>query len=299
MRRTADRLGIATSALAVLGLFLRVTLRDRVPVLATVFYATPLPVVSALLALAGVAFFAASRRRVAATLAASAALAGAAAFRAGWHPARETATPARDAMRVVQWNVSHRGDATWTRSQAATFDADVIALVETGKLSGGAVRAWQWPAVLATDGMLVLAKDSVEDRGAIDLGPHARARHVVATSGGRVVPIVIVDVESNPLVPRHDALSRVLRAAAGIEGPLLVLGDFNTPPESAWFDAFRGSFVNAFEAAGEGWAPTWPAKRAFPVLHLDQVWVRGIAVKRTKHGWVAGFDHRPVLVDLE
>ena len=289
------RAGLLLLLVATVSLAVRLTLRDRLPLLAAFFYATPLTVVATLL-VAAAACLARAHRSAAAGTALLALVVAVAAFRSGW---RSAAGDGAATLRVVQWNVSHRGDATWTRTQAATFDADVMVFVETGRVSEGAQRAWSWPAVLATNGFLVLAKDAIEDHGAIDVGSGARARHVVARSNGRALSVVAVDVKSDPLQHRKEALTRLRAAVDRIEGPLVVAGDFNTPADSFWFDAFRGRFVNAFEAAGDGWAGTWPAKRALPVLQLDHVWARDVRVVRAKHGWVAGFDHRPVLADLQ
>lgn len=275
---------------AVFALVLRVTIRDRLPVLATVFYATPLPVIVLLLAAAAACW---CRPRSVLPLAGALLLAGWIAW-----PDTRVSPPANggDGLRVVLWNVAHQGNATRTRAAFAPMNADVAVFVETGSVSDGAISAWAWPAAVATDGILVLARDRVVDEGPVDVGPSSRARQFNVRSGGTELRLIVADVRSNPFLSRAPPLRALLRHADSVEGPVLLLGDFNTPPESAWFDAYRESFAHAFEQSGQGWAPTWPSP--IPVLHVDHVWMRGLSAVHAEHGWARGFDHRPVIVEI-
>ena len=293
MRRVLERVGWVAAGLALVALALRLTVRDRVPVAATLFYATPLPVVAVLLIAAAACW---RRRRGAAALAIGALVAAMAVAPAILTRPAAAGRADGKAVRLLLWNVGHRGDATYTRQCVARFAPDVVVLVETGRVSRGAIRAWDWPATVATDGMLVLAKESVHDEGPLDLGDAGLARSFVVRSKGASIRLVVADVSSNPFVRRKAPLAALARHATETAGPLVVLGDFNTPAESVWFDPLRREFANAFELAGRGWAPTWPVP--LPVLQVDHVWLRGLTPARTRHGWVRGFDHRPVIVDL-
>jgi endonuclease/exonuclease/phosphatase (EEP) superfamily protein YafD len=84
---------------------------------------------------------------------------------------------------------------------------------------------------------------------------------------------------------------------AGVTGPVLVVGDFNTPPESAIFRRLWGSYTDAFGSAGWGWGYTFLGGRtrvridhilAGPGWSCDRCWV----------GPFVGSPHRPVLADL-
>jgi len=80
-------------------------------------------------------------------------------------------------------------------------------------------------------------------------------------------------------------------------GPLVVLGDFNTPVESRIFRQHWGDLADAFSAAGFGLGMTkyngWIRVRIDHVLANDQ-W----RVDRARVGADAFSDHRPLLVDL-
>jgi len=287
VRRRFDHLGIALTSCAILALGVRFTIRDRVPLIATFFYATPLAIIAGLLVASAVCSW---RWRSLVPLAGALVIV----LSMAWPVARTEA--AEQGLRIVLWNVAHRGDSNRTREALAPMDADVAVLVETGRLHPDALDAWGWPAAIATDGMMVLAGTAVVQEGAIDAGANARARRFLVTSGETTLRLVVVDVRSHPFVSRRLALDAIRLDAVSIDGPLVVLGDFNTPPESAWFDAYRRAFVNAFEHSGRGWVATWPSP--LPVLQVDHVWTRGLTPLRTERCSVSGFDHRAVVVEL-
>lgn len=80
-------------------------------------------------------------------------------------------------------------------------------------------------------------------------------------------------------------------------GPLLVLGDFNTPVESRIFRRHWGHLTNAFSVAGTGLGMTkhngWIRVRIDHVLASDE-W----HVNRVRIGGETYSDHRPLVVDL-
>jgi vancomycin resistance protein VanJ len=87
------------------------------------------------------------------------------------------------------------------------------------------------------------------------------------------------------------------RAARAVEGPVLLAGDFNTPPESAIFRRPWSGFTDAFGSAGWGWGYTFIGGRtlvridhilAGPGWNCDSCWV----------GPNVGSPHRPLLADL-
>jgi vancomycin resistance protein VanJ len=92
--------------------------------------------------------------------------------------------------------------------------------------------------------------------------------------------------------------SEFVAAEAGqVRGPLVLLGDFNTPPESIIFRRVWSGYANAFTDAGWGWGYTFRARRT--AVRIDHVLVGGGG--RGTKCWVGpdvGSPHRPVLADL-
>jgi endonuclease/exonuclease/phosphatase (EEP) superfamily protein YafD len=79
---------------------------------------------------------------------------------------------------------------------------------------------------------------------------------------------------------------------------LIVLGDFNTPADSAFFRPLRAFATNAFEVAGSGCAATWPMP--LPVLSLDQMWTTGrLRAVRCEHMLSWRSDHRAVRAEFD
>ncbi|HEU4721304.1 MAG TPA: endonuclease/exonuclease/phosphatase family protein [Gemmatimonadaceae bacterium] len=80
-------------------------------------------------------------------------------------------------------------------------------------------------------------------------------------------------------------------------GPLVVLGDFNTPVESRIMRRHWGHLTNAFSAAGAGFGTTkhngWIRVRIDHVLASDDWHVERVQLGRETYS-----DHRPVVVDL-
>jgi vancomycin resistance protein VanJ len=95
---------------------------------------------------------------------------------------------------------------------------------------------------------------------------------------------------------RRDQTRFVMNWIEGLDGPLLIVGDFNTPPESSIYDEYWSSFHNGFQEAGFGWGHTyfsrWAAVRidhqlAGPGWRCQKCWV----------GPEVGSPHRPVIAD--
>ena len=80
-------------------------------------------------------------------------------------------------------------------------------------------------------------------------------------------------------------------------GPVLLVGDFNTPPESVIFRRVWSGYANAFSDAGWGWGYTFRTRRT--AVRIDHVLVGGGG--RATTCWVGpdvGSPHRPVVADV-
>jgi endonuclease/exonuclease/phosphatase family metal-dependent hydrolase len=92
--------------------------------------------------------------------------------------------------------------------------------------------------------------------------------------------------------------SRQLAAeTARVGEPLLLAGDFNTPPQSALFRDLWGGYTDAFAAAGWGWGYTFHASHT--LVRIDHVLAGpGWSCERCWVGPDLGSPHRPVIADL-
>jgi vancomycin resistance protein VanJ len=120
-----------------------------------------------------------------------------------------------------------------------------------------------------------LGDDSTGERGSV-------MRYELDTPSG---PVTVFNL--------HLATPRAGRA----DGPVVLVGDFNTPPESAIFRRVWSGYADAFSEAGWGWGYTFRSRRT--AVRIDHVLVGGGG--RATHcrvGPDVGSPHRPVLADL-
>lgn len=287
------------AALLVSGLLLRVTVKDRFDGFSLIFYATPW----ALQMVAGVvcAIHWRKHRRVSRAFVVVAILCASA---WAWTSFRFAPKDSgRAEFRVAYWNVARPGwriDGVLER--AKSWQADLLGLGESK--AGGPLQV-KWNQQLAPklitelhrQMMLVSAvhADLVE-AGSLNKAGEYELRRV--TLGGRRVLVLVVDFDGDPRQTRRKPFERLCQIVkAHADEPLIVMGDFNTPVDSVYFDKLRELLSDAFETAGSGCAATWPM--VAPVLSLDYVWVsRHFRVVRCEHRTSIYSDHRAVVVDL-
>ncbi|MEM7795107.1 MAG: endonuclease/exonuclease/phosphatase family protein, partial [Cyanobacteria bacterium P01_C01_bin.118] len=144
-----------------------------------------------------------------------------------------------------------------------------------------------------------------------DFGVTTRGRtfNLVATLDVDNEPVTLIGV--HPPVPilrnffhiRNHQLDTVIRASQEIEGKLIVLGDFNTAPWSAYFERFerQGQLQNA--GRGQGILATWyfnqTLKTRYIKIPIDHIMTRGFKPLKTWTGITGGSDHKPVITVLE
>lgn len=300
-RSLARRLPETCAGISLFTLLLRMTVRDRIPGLSTVYYATPLPVIALVLAAAGATAILQRRFRWAAVAGIGSVVVPILFLLTAY---RGTTGESGD-LRGVLWNVS-RGSRGWDQvaSGLEKCDADLIALVEGGARPAEGRDALFGRAMPGGDarwfagGMgLAVRKGKIRSGVEYDLRGAGRAVVVAVDLPKGPLEVVLVDLDPHPLrsrAPAFEALSRILGEVP--VGNRLVLGDFNTPWESARFDDFRRSMTHAFDRSGNGFAPTWPLP--IPVMELDHVWGRGVKFSSCRHEDLGASDHLAVVFDL-
>ncbi len=283
------------------GVLLRFTLRDSVPILATLYYATP-PVVLCLLAVsAGFLSWLRGERRGATVLY------GAGALFFVWHwcvsfsyGERE---PVGSSIQLLLWNVcSQLANGDGIERQIRQWNPDVLCLLEA-RSSHRPFDYWQgrysdYQVHLLVNDMVLLTRVPIKRVRDIGLTEESYASRVSLSDGERSVDLVLVDFVGSPLVPRREAFDRLQEMIEPSRTvATIVLGDFNTPRHSVFFDRVRKRFDHAFEQKGFGFSETWPVP--FPVLDIDHIWVdRSIEVFDCHLPWTFVSDHRPVILDF-
>lgn len=303
VRRLWVRLPAILAAIVVLGLFVRLTIRDRWPLIALFFYMTPLLLLAVFSASCALIWFRRRQRRPAAF-----AVVVSVACTTWWHatchfthnpPSGPTGTT------VVFWNTA-RGIAGWTNlaKELAAADADLIGLVEAGPSNEEMRRFWRdslplHQVVGPKHGMVVLAKGSVVEQTSGRLGNSGTYGHYSVHLRDRALEVIVVDIGSNPLLSRQEEFAHLVRILDDLsERPVIVMGDFNTPMDSAFVELLSARARNAFQTCGYGYDATWPIP--LPMLSLDQVWTNArVSPRNCELPWTWRSDHRPIRVTLE
>jgi endonuclease/exonuclease/phosphatase (EEP) superfamily protein YafD len=96
---------------------------------------------------------------------------------------------------------------------------------------------------------------------------------------------------------RRLQMQHLAEEAATVHGPLLLAGDFNTPPESILFRRHYADSTDAFSTAGWGWGYTYVSKST--MVRIDHILAGpGWYAQRCWVGPDVGSPHRPVVADL-
>jgi len=296
VRRATRGVAVGVLALVAVSVAIRLTVRDRVPGLAAVFYATP-PALDVLGALFACVVLRRGGRRRASAFAGALAAASLGLLAFGQLRFAEPRPPG--AIHGVHWNVAH-GYWGWPRiaETLATLDPDVAWLSESDDDASmdDALRAALPGRLILHEksGLTVIVRGEATCVERVHVGGAGRLAQSRIVVGGRAFDSIHVDAPSNPLADRARIFDAVLKyVEPRLGAPLVVVGDFNTPRDSTVFDAWRGPLAHAFETAGRGFDATWPVP--LPVLSIDHVWAGGgLAVRTWELRWTRLSDHRPV-----
>ncbi len=84
--------------------------------------------------------------------------------------------------------------------------------------------------------------------------------------------------------------------AARPELPLVVAGDFNSPPRGSFYRALTDRLTDTWREAGWGYPATFPSR--WPVVGIDHIFGRGVRATRALVPDSRASDHRPLVADI-
>ncbi len=119
--------------------------------------------------------------------------------------------------------------------------------------------------------------------------------------GGRRINLVTTHLDYQYEDGRLFETEQMLKFLQGVNGPLIVLGDFNEEPNGAAYKLMLGTFDDAWiisRAGGDGLS--YPADK--PGKRIDYIFYRRNDGVRAKKAWVVNSlasDHIPVVAELE
>ncbi|MGH7173148.1 MAG: endonuclease/exonuclease/phosphatase family protein [Gemmataceae bacterium] len=106
----------------------------------------------------------------------------------------------------------------------------------------------------------------------------------------------ILELEDNSDMRRRQS-ENLVSLADEVTGPVLLMGDFNTPSESAFFHRVWDRYTDAFTQAGWGWGYTFFGAKT--TVRIDHILAGpGWYCERCWVGANIGSPHRPILADV-
>ncbi|BCM89976.1 hypothetical protein IAD21_01827 [Abditibacteriota bacterium] len=84
---------------------------------------------------------------------------------------------------------------------------------------------------------------------------------------------------------------------ADLNTPLILCGDFNTPPRGLFYRHLHSRLNDGFAQSGNGLGLTFPARA--PMLRIDYVWTRKARATSVRVAPQGASDHRMVIADIE
>lgn len=223
-------------------------------------------------------------------------------YAVGKHEISPTST-SKDEFTLLYWNLCRPNQVDREAVEMVKeLNPHLVAFVEPGKnvstllpsyeaLLPGYTVAWMPRGIL----WLSRVPSRYRERGKLD-GAGAYARFEV-NGLGPAFPVVVADVTPHFFHSREQQLAEAL-AQSQDRSDAIIVGDFNTPLESAMLDGYRARFENALEVGGTGFRETWPM--GLPLLSIDHVWIgKDWEVIEAKKIWcLTGSDHAAILVRL-
>lgn len=217
---------------------------------------------------------------------------------------------AGDELRVMTVNVSVRNDTADTL--LATIEReqpDLILVVELTQRWASHLAvlddAYAHRELIAGDdafGIGLLSRYPITAASADELGPTPAIDARVEGPNGpfRVLGAHLMPPTSGRLAAeRNRQLEELAERRAAIEGPLVVLGDFNVSPYSPYYREWVAETGLVDTLAGHGPGATWPSFLPVLGIPIDHCLVSThFTVVGRRHLPAFGSDHYPVLVRL-
>jgi hypothetical protein len=218
---------------------------------------------------------------------------------------REIAGPSGKGPRIFFWNIGHTHTVHAALHELLDeLSPDIAAFAEAENLGVKGHRELQsrhpaYEVLSLPEGMVCMVKGHASLQSSRDLPQSSVVQMLNASLTGFPGDwnICLTDVGPMPPLPREPILTEVFKTAAG-HPRTFVIGDFNTPLDSAAFDPWRTTFHHGFAdcSAWHGLLETWAF--GLPILAIDHIWMSPdlvpVAARKAPRRWE---DHSWLMVD--
>ncbi|HMS77074.1 endonuclease/exonuclease/phosphatase family protein [Gordonia sp. (in: high G+C Gram-positive bacteria)] len=225
--------------------------------------------------------------------------------------------PEGQSITVVSVNLL-KGHADLGAVEALVRDsgADILSLQEVttdwldrARVSGIAQRLpYEHSEVVpfaAAAGSALFSRTPLRGHGVLDDTAFKNLRAVTDLPGARGTRVLVIHPaaptgDAQDWVNDTDAIRKHLHALG--DGPVIAIGDYNATWDQARFRGIlRNGYADAGEQAGSGFLPTYPTNGRLgnrPVVAIDHVITKGFVATSVRTHFVAGSDHRALVVKL-
>jgi endonuclease/exonuclease/phosphatase (EEP) superfamily protein YafD len=230
-------------------------------------------------------------------------------------------TPAGTPFRVMTLNMHYsQCDPKPLEDLVSGLEPDIVAIQEWQGWDRSALKTALGWHVHATPRLFLASRHPIER--AIELGDNSMGEHASAGQYELHTPVGPVHIFSLHMATTRQGIADTLhenrrgpseirvnsarrwqqsvyiaKQAAECHGPVLVVGDFNTPPESMIFRRVWIGYNNAFSAGGWGWGYTFFGART--MVRIDHILAgEEWSCAACQVGPYVGSFHQPVIADL-
>ncbi len=194
----------------------------------------------------------------------------------------ESAEIVESTKEILYWNVAKQKDNNWhvLEEVLKTHNIDVIILLETKELSQKQSANLKtilpnYQALYLLGNMFIAVKGQIEQLeyiGENTMNPKSdfRINLVECRIDSTKYRLAAIDIYGNPIVSRKSAMRNIIDYSIENKADFII-GDFNTPYESVYFDNYKDDY-NSFRDYQQGFTFTWPS--ILPLLEIDQVWLQ-------------------------
>jgi endonuclease/exonuclease/phosphatase family metal-dependent hydrolase len=123
---------------------------------------------------------------------------------------------------------------------------------------------------------------------------------IVVSIGGQRINFVTTHLDYQYEDGRLFETEQLMKALDAVNGPLIIVGDFNDVPTGSSYKLMRTRFADAWDASGATGGLSYPADQ--PVKRIDYIFYPKAESFKVKRVWVVNAlasDHRAVVADLE
>ncbi len=247
--------------------------KDRLRITSTVFYATPLPVI---IGLSCVCLYIDRQNKKLLFGLGIVTLALIAYWPAVSYKTQGVQNTPQKPLKVMLWNIGYPKDHPNSKliRYIDQISADIVGIIELGDITNQAMEEYRsalqnYSIHNFGHEMLILTKGKIRSFRYQKISFQNKYDDIEIELNEKIYHVILSDIISNPFASREKPIQTILGVPQSNER-LIIMGDFNTPYDSVFFDGYKHKLHNAFRSAGSGFSETWPY--GIPLLQLDHIW---------------------------